>query len=297
MLHTRVVAMNITFWGVALGVHIASFSTCCAAGGEGEGEGKGVETGIVEYSITYELQEGSEFFHGTQGEDGQWITARVAVTGTFEALITQSSAGSDARIFGMAVESRGDQSYRITGHGWYQLRSLYQRVGGFPATQSTQLWIDVNGRGPFVLIQPELFLAVTFPVTWLSIAGASGGNEYFGLDFVAQPVESDFKRFFMRGDANEDGVFSISDPISVLLFLFGDAAAPLCLDAADSNDDGIVDIEDISAMLQYLFMGGTNVAPLWHMCCVDVTVDSLNCHGQEPCRMDPRDAFGIPDPE
>ena len=66
---------------------------------------------------------------------------------------------------------------------------------------------------------------------------------------------------FIRGDVNDDGVVSISDPIYLLSHLFGGGPVPPCEDAADGNDDGALDLADAIAILRYLFAGGSIPAP------------------------------------
>jgi len=61
---------------------------------------------------------------------------------------------------------------------------------------------------------------------------------------------------FVRGDANDNGALSISDPIFLLSYLFAGGTEPPCEDAADANDDGILDLSDPVSILGYLFMGG-----------------------------------------
>jgi hypothetical protein len=62
-------------------------------------------------------------------------------------------------------------------------------------------------------------------------------------------------RSTLRGDANFDGVFDISDPVSVLGFLFLGDRDPLCPGAADYSGDGQTDISDAIGMLGVLFLG------------------------------------------
>ncbi len=61
---------------------------------------------------------------------------------------------------------------------------------------------------------------------------------------------------FIRGDANNDGVLSITDPIALLGYLFLGKEKPICEDAADSNDDGKIGLTDAVYVLNYLFSGG-----------------------------------------
>jgi hypothetical protein len=64
------------------------------------------------------------------------------------------------------------------------------------------------------------------------------------------------------GDANFDRAFDISDPISVVEFLFQGGLPPACFNAADFSSDGHIDISDPIAMLGELFlMGSGSAAP------------------------------------
>jgi len=87
---------------------------------------------------------------------------------------------------------------------------------------------------------------------------------------VALPVT------FRRGDAGGDGAVDLSDPISVLSWLFLSGSAPGCLDAADTNDDGGIDLSDAIGVLTYLFLGGTEIPPPGPTAC-----------GQDPTNDDP----------
>jgi hypothetical protein len=78
------------------------------------------------------------------------------------------------------------------------------------------------------------------------------------------------KNEFFRGDADSDGTLNITDPIFVLVFLFGSGAAPTCLAAADSNDDELIDIADPVADLLNLFHGRALPEP-WLAAGVDPT--------------------------
>jgi hypothetical protein len=60
---------------------------------------------------------------------------------------------------------------------------------------------------------------------------------------------------FRRGEANGDGAYDLSDPVTVLLHLFA-AGALDCADAADANDDGRLDLSDPVYMLRHQFNGG-----------------------------------------
>lgn len=63
---------------------------------------------------------------------------------------------------------------------------------------------------------------------------------------------------FQRGDVNGDRSHDVSDPVSLLLWLFladgVDVTEPL--DALDVNDDGMIDVSDAVYELQFLFTSG-----------------------------------------
>jgi hypothetical protein len=66
---------------------------------------------------------------------------------------------------------------------------------------------------------------------------------------------------FIRGDANDNGLMTISDSIYLLDFLFRGGPVPPCEDSADANDDGALDISDAVTILGYLFSGGSIPPP------------------------------------
>ncbi len=84
---------------------------------------------------------------------------------------------------------------------------------------------------------------------------------------------------FIRGDANQDLIVNISDPIRVLDQLF-DLETPLslCPSAQDSNDDGQVNIADAIFLLGYLFGEAVPELPApFPACGLDETTDLLGC--------------------
>ncbi len=81
---------------------------------------------------------------------------------------------------------------------------------------------------------------------------------------------------FLRGDANIDRQIDVSDPVSVIEFLFLGRESLPCDDAADANDDGRIDISDPVTLLEYLFMGGT-ASTVSVDSVKDETQDSLGC--------------------
>lgn len=79
---------------------------------------------------------------------------------------------------------------------------------------------------------------------------------------------------FRRGDADADGTITLGDAIFILLFLFeAGAAAPSCGDTADVNDDGLFSLTDGMDLLSYLFLNGGPPAPPGPLTCGPDPVD------------------------
>src|SRR5882672_706162 len=95
----------------------------------------------------------------------------------------------------------------------------------------------------------------------------------FVLMFGIFPKGFPFENEFRRGDANLDGIVSISDTIAVLSYLFLDRFID-CEDAADVNDDGNLDISDAIYLLMLLFDVIDQIPDPWKVCGVDPTEDS-----------------------
>jgi hypothetical protein len=87
---------------------------------------------------------------------------------------------------------------------------------------------------------------------------------------------------FLRGDANSDGSFDISDVVSGLDYLFQAQAVP-CLVALDSNDDETVNIADSIYSLDALFGGGPSPWPPYQQCGIDETTGPLGCGSFPAC--------------
>jgi hypothetical protein len=88
---------------------------------------------------------------------------------------------------------------------------------------------------------------------------------------------------FQRGDANADGILTISDVISISRYLFLGGHEPACLDAADVNDDGGIDLSDGVYLCNYEFLEGPPPPPPFWACGVDETTDDLDCRAFDPC--------------
>ena len=97
-----------------------------------------------------------------------------------------------------------------------------------------------------------------------------------GTDLVAFVTE-DVNDRFLRGDANRDGRFDLSDPIATLTALFIEPAEHLCLDAADVEDDGAVTLTDAVYALDFLFRSGPAPVEPYPVAGTDSTADMLGC--------------------
>ena len=81
---------------------------------------------------------------------------------------------------------------------------------------------------------------------------------------------------FSRGDADASGALDLSDPISILRFLF-QGGEVYCNDAADANDDGSIDVTDPIFLLEHLFRGGSTPPAPNGLPGKDPTEDDLDC--------------------
>lgn len=88
---------------------------------------------------------------------------------------------------------------------------------------------------------------------------------------------------FLRGDCNSDTIVDLADVITMLDRLYATPGAP-CRDACDANDDGSFDISDPVSVLSALFVAGATSLPLpYPDCGTDITdddpldCDSANC--------------------
>lgn len=82
---------------------------------------------------------------------------------------------------------------------------------------------------------------------------------------------------FIRGDANRDRKYDISDPVKTLRYLFNENLELKCLDAIDSNDDGRLDISDPIYSFSYLFLNGQQPPEPFPSLGIDPTNDNLDC--------------------
>jgi hypothetical protein len=65
-----------------------------------------------------------------------------------------------------------------------------------------------------------------------------------------------------RGDIDGSGEIDIRDALGLPGYLFSEGEPPICLSVADCNRGGNVDITDPVTVLVYLFQGGVDLEPL-----------------------------------
>ena len=83
---------------------------------------------------------------------------------------------------------------------------------------------------------------------------------------------------FVRGDANDDGVVNLSDPIRILSMLFQGGGNLYCDDSADANDDGTINLTDPILILQTLFDGNVGgISAPYPYRGFDPTSDDMHC--------------------
>lgn len=81
---------------------------------------------------------------------------------------------------------------------------------------------------------------------------------------------------FRRGDIDTNGREDITDPVTLLAFLFLGGPPPRCPDSADVDDSGVLSITDAIRILGYLFLGSAPPpAPGPLDCGADPTPDDL----------------------
>lgn len=177
--------------------------------------------------------------------------------------VTGQDAGAalDLSGFGSVPYSGPDQSLDWLGADSPLARPIWKRsindvnLGMFYAPPT---------QGPIIECSFQLG-GITDPTTRSAIFGAY----LSALDVAVVPPAPEVRRLDVNGDTNVD----ISDPITLLAYLFQSGAALPCDDAADVNDDGELSIADPVSILASLFGGGA----LLGGCAADPTADGLSC--------------------
>ncbi|MGB5105409.1 MAG: dockerin type I repeat-containing protein [Candidatus Zixiibacteriota bacterium] len=64
------------------------------------------------------------------------------------------------------------------------------------------------------------------------------------------------QRPYLKGDADGNGIVTVSDAVYLINYIFSGGPAPSPLDAADADCNGIVTISDAVYLINYIFSGG-----------------------------------------
>ncbi len=90
-------------------------------------------------------------------------------------------------------------------------------------------------------------------------------------------VEGTGETFFIRGDANVDGVVDLDDSGVINAFVFGESDSVPCRDAVDVNDDGELSVSDATFFLRFFLQGDVEPPAPFPDPGMDPTEDSLDC--------------------
>jgi len=63
----------------------------------------------------------------------------------------------------------------------------------------------------------------------------------------------------MCGDANNDGMVNVGDPVFLINYIFKDGADPVHLECCDVNTDGQCNVGDVVYMINYIFRDGNDL--------------------------------------
>lgn len=198
-----------------------------------------------------------------------------------ESIFIDDSTGET--MYTLAVTNLPDQAPVIAEH-------LFINIISPPGAQFGQQWFPLNG------LSDNNGIAL-LPVT---VSGVSPGdqicyqitmhdatlNDCCGIvHYVDVPIPLTAPiPTFIRGDANSDGSFDLSDVITGLGYLF-QSQSSTCLSALDSNDDETIDIADAIFSLDALFGGGPSPWPPHQNCGIDETPGSLGCEYFPACEI------------
>lgn len=198
-----------------------------------------------------------------------------------ESIFIDDSTGET--MYTLAITNLPDQAPVIAEH-------LFINIISPPGAQFGQQWFPLNGLADNngVSLLPTTVSGVSpgdqicFQITMhdATLNDCCGIVHYVD---VPSPLTAPIPTF-IRGDANSDGTFDLSDVINGLSYLF-QSQSSTCLSALDSNDDETIDIADAIFSLDALFGGGPSPWPPHQNCGVDETAGSLGCEYFPACEI------------
>jgi hypothetical protein len=233
--------------------------------------------------VPYELVEGSEFVDECPvcgvvpvpiPIRGTFLLGQIGGLPPFEPLFRVDAAVFEGT---SSVAAR----LEISGAG------LYLQGGEVALVQSMDLRLAVNGTAGVYMSSGTVPVAVEFPAIDIELrhANPESALHVYRLRIVARPQDDSVPRPvpFRRGDADLNGRFEITDPVSILTRLFVSGGEFPCQDAADANDRGDIDISDALFLLNFLFLGGRPPPAPFPECGEDPTADELTCERYDAC--------------
>ncbi len=165
---------------------------------------------------------------------------------------------------------------------------------GGPAPTGFNIYRGIVAGGPYSKIA-EVGVS---PTTHVDATVTNGTNYCYVVKSRRGSVESTgstieacatptgvVEKKFRRGEVNADNLLDLTDPVSVLNYLFLAGPRPSCFDAADADDNGTIDLTDAVYNLNYQFLAGPRPPePGPDVCGADPTPDvgaDLGC--ETPC--------------
>ena len=118
------------------------------------------------------------------------------------------------------------------------------------------------------------------------VAGYSGATGDIVLNWqVLEPSEPVVGPvWFMRSDANQDGLSDMSDAVEILAELFlGEGSGRGCPQSLDVDDNGAIELTDSVYLLTFLFNGGDSPPAPFGSCGADLSAGGLTCEIYAPC--------------
>jgi len=212
-----------------------------------------------------------------------YLNAVQASTGVNTQAI-QNHLNSSGRVVQNATKAASSAAFQVITGGGAEIvvdGPTVELEGDAPLKVDSIL-VSVNGG------QPRPFeMLWTTPSRWkaaISLERAVTDLQFLGLDRDGMLVGQVDVRVrstalvgaFLRGDANNDGRFNVTDAIGILSRLFRGGQIA-CEDAADIDDNGELNLTDALDALLYLFQRGSAPAAPFPAAGMDPTEDALGC--------------------
>ncbi len=144
-------------------------------------------------------------------------------------------------------------------------------------TVSTWLWDFGDGTISSGQNASHTFMTPGQYSVSLTVTNAGGSDTTVCTNCITVTDPNPSNSDFIRGDANQDLTLDITDPITLLGYLFS-SDPNNCLSALDANDDGSLDLADAINLLSYLFSGAAAPVAPFPSCGPDPTPGgTLNC--------------------